>query len=508
MTASVLLPPSVATSWRPGVRIGRQDPRLRSVPPYTSSFGQEAADLIAAAGQVLDPWQQSVLTDILGCRDDGMWASFETCTVTQRQNGKGGIIEAVELAGLFLLDEQLILHSAHEYKTAQEAFLRIKALIEGCADLSRHVKVIREANGEQQVILMSGARLRFVARSKGSGRGFSGQRNILDEAYALTRAQLAALLPTMSAQPNPQMNLFSTVPDLEMVADPEYVLPDVHRRALAAISTENPARLAYHDWSAPIGADVDDVDLWYECNPALGIRIAEEYVASELAALGAEKFGTERLGIWPPEGDERWLVIPRSDWEAAKVTDDVRPSPVALAVVLSTDRQWATICLAGRRPDELLQVEVADRRQGTGWVVGRLRDLMQRWSPVAVVIDKGSPAASLAAEAEEAGIELTPITTRDVAAAAGAFYDGIAGRPSLDPETGEMGRDPRVVRHLNQPELTAAVAGALKRPLSAAWAWDQMTATTDITPVIGASNALWGFMTNQPRPVVPMVAWR
>jgi hypothetical protein len=484
------------------------------VPAYGSSFGDEAIDLAAAAGLILDPWQQMVVRDIFGVRDDGLWASFETCTITQRQNGKGGIIEAVELAGLFLLGERLILHSAHEYKTAQEAFFRIRDLIQGCDDLSRLLKVglrgggIREANGEQQITLESGARLRFVARSKGSARGFSGQRIILDEAYALTRTHLAAMLPTLSAQPNPQVNMFSTVPDAETAADDETVLSDVHQRALEAVESGNPGRMAYHDWSAPLGADVNDVDLWYDCNPALGIRISEEYVTSELAALGREKFGTERLGIWPPKGNESYLVIPRDDWRDAAVPEGVRPDPIAVSVVLSSDRQFATICIAGRRPDGNIQVEIADRRQHTGWVIARLKDLIAKYSPVAVVIDQTGPASSLALEAVEAGIDLTPISTRDVAAAAGAFYDGIAGRPSLDPDTNEMGRDPRVVKHTGQADLTAAVAGAVKRKLANSWAWDQYVATVDITPAIGCSNALWGFMTNQPVSVEALVAWR
>ena len=195
-------------SWPPAVRVGSQEPRLRSVPPYSATLGPEAVDLAAAAGLVCDPWQALCVHDILAVGEYGRWVAPETCTVCQRQDGKGAIIETIELAGLFLFGERLILHSAHEYKTAQEAFLRIRDLVDGCADLTRYVKAIREANGEQQIILMSGARLRFVARSKGSGRGFSGQRNILDEAFALTRTHLAALLPTMSAQPNPQFNQF------------------------------------------------------------------------------------------------------------------------------------------------------------------------------------------------------------------------------------------------------------------------------------------------------------
>jgi len=155
-----------------------------------------------------------------------------------------------------------------------------------------------------------------------------------------------------------------------------------------------------------------------------------------------------------------------------------------------------TIAAAGRRSDGLIHITLVERRQSAGgWVIPRLLELIARWKPCAVVIDEGSPASSLATEANEAGIELTPISTRAVAAAAGAFYDGIAGRPAVDPETGEPGRDPRVIRYRDQPELTAAVAAAVKRNLAGQWAWDQMAATVDISPLIAVSNALWGFRT-------------
>jgi hypothetical protein len=512
----LLLPPPSATSWPPVGRIGSQEPRLRSVPAWTQTLGDEAADLAAAAGLFLDPWQRDEVCDILAVDPYGQWCAFESCTVCQRQDGKGAIIETIELGGLFLFGERLILHSAHEYKTAQEAFLRISGLIDGCGDLSRHVKAIREANGEQQVILMSGARLRFVARSKGSGRGFSAPRNILDEAYALTRTQQAALLPTMSAQVNPQVNLFSTVPDPETMPGPEEaVLPDVRERALAATRTGEPGRLCYRDYSVereelPKGDPVTDagvartyIDLAYRCNPALGIRISEDYVRAELASLGAAKFAVERLGLWPRLHGADWAVISEADWADRKDPGSTPADPVAFAVTLSTDRQWASIAVAGARADGLVHVELADRRQGTGWVVERLVELRERWKPCAVVLDAGSPAGSLLAAVEEAGIEVTKPTARDVAAAAGAFYDGICGQRAPDPVTGELGPDPRVVRHRGQAELTQAVAGALKRPLGAAWAWDQLAASTDIAPLIACSNALWGYATRS----VPTDVW-
>jgi hypothetical protein len=80
--------------------VGRQTPRVCSVPPYVSSAGREAVELAALAGLELDEWQAFVLEHALGERADGRWAAFEVGVLVPRQNGKGGILEARELAGL------------------------------------------------------------------------------------------------------------------------------------------------------------------------------------------------------------------------------------------------------------------------------------------------------------------------------------------------------------------------------------------------------------------------
>ncbi|MFE5189190.1 hypothetical protein [Streptomyces sp. NPDC056628] len=108
---------------------GWQEPPIQVAPSVVSTAGQEAIDLAARAGLILDPWQQHVLRVGMGEKPDGSWASFEVAVNVPRQNGKGGIIEARELWGLFIGGEELILHSAHEFKTAKNAFKRIERLI-------------------------------------------------------------------------------------------------------------------------------------------------------------------------------------------------------------------------------------------------------------------------------------------------------------------------------------------------------------------------------------------
>lgn len=465
--------------------------------------------------------------DILAVRDDGKWAAFETCTVTQRQNGKGGIIEAIELAGLFLLGEQLILHSAHEYKTAQEAFLRIKGLIDGCADLSRYVKAIREANGEQQIILMSGARLRFVARSKGSGRGFSGQRNILDEAYALTRTQLAALLPTMSAQPNPQLNQFSTVPDPDTMPDAdEAVLPGVHKRALAAVESGEPGGLVYHDWSIQPGEDPTDPDVWYACNPALGIRISEDYVRAELAALGPEKFSVERLGLWPRDADSRWSVISEADWQEL-TRDDLSQAvdPLVFAIDVTPERSFGSIAACGARADGDLHGEVVDHAQGTSWLVPRAVELNARWRPAAWVVDAGGAAGFVIPQLEAAGLTVVSMTSRHVGQAYGMFRSAASSQEqgatpeSTEQLTGEPVGSldeavvvPRIWVRLGRhgAALATAVEGAATRRVGDGTTWDRKSTSVVISPLVALTNAVFGFVTREPdEPEQPFFgAWR
>ena len=184
--------------------LGSQRPRLWSGPSSSLSEAGRVSALAAEADLRLDEWQSWVLDEGLGRMDDGMWAAFEVALIVSRQNGKGSILEALELAALFLDDfgANLILHSAHEFKTAAEAFLRIRSLVSDNPVFERRVERIRTGAGSEAIELKNGKRLRFIARSKGSGRGFSADLVILDEAYNLGSDAMAALLPTLSTRPS------------------------------------------------------------------------------------------------------------------------------------------------------------------------------------------------------------------------------------------------------------------------------------------------------------------
>lgn len=458
---------------------GGRSPQVRSVPRYSVSAGREAIELAASAGLYLYPWQQDVLIDALAERPDGRWLTPHVAVIVARQNGKGAILEARELAGLFLFGERHILHTAHEMRTSFEAFRRIVGLIEGCADLSRRVKGIKQGNGKEGIELLNGARLQFIARSKGSGRGFSGDCLIYDEAYALTDEQVDASTPTLSAQWNYQTWYTSSPPLDAATGEPLYRMRD---RALKG----EDERLAYFDWGAESGVDLDDPGVWAATNPSLGYRIELETIVDERAAMTDEGFGRERLCIWPKRAGSSWAVIPEADWRALADSGSELADPVAFAIDVTPDRSMTAIAVAGRRADGLGHVEVVDHRRGTGWVVERVLELKKRWKPCAVVIDVTGPAGSLVGDLEAEGVELVKPFSRQAAAACGAFWDAICGK---DDVTGEP---LRALRHLDQPMLATALAGAVKRPLADTWAWNRKDTTVDISPLVAVTLAHWG----------------
>lgn len=449
---------------------GAQRPRVSNIPAAVSSAGLEAIDLAASAGLVLDEWQRFALDAALGERADGKWSAFEVGLVIPRQNGKGSILEAIELAALFLFGERLILHSAHEFKTCSEAALRAFALIDGSADLSRRVKRIRTSHGEEGIELMSGERLRFVARSSGSGRGFTGDRIILDEAYKLPASAMGALLPTLSSRPNPQVVYTSSAGHTD-----SEVLRSLRDRGM----TGTDPNLCYLEWSAEPSAALDDPAAWAQANPALGIRISAEHVGRELSAMPEAEFKRERLGMWD-EGVGENSALPAETWLGLADGRSSALDPVAFGLDVSPDG-FASIASAGVRADGLLHVEVVEHRPGTSWVPERLAELVRRWTPSAVVLDVGSEASALLPELERLSMTLTKVSAREMAQASVAFAATV---------------NDQAVRHLDQANLNAAVAAAKRRTVGDLWAFGRRGSFTDISPLIATALAAWGHAQN------------
>lgn len=509
--------------------VGRQRPRVLHSPRLLfpnekfTSAGQEVCELAASAGLILDPWQEFVLDHSLTERADGRWTAREIAIVVSRQNGKGSILEALELADLFLLDnethdrgESLTIHSAHWFPTSQEALRRLRVLIEQSPDLDRMFSAcrgkIRESNGKEGIEMYRDGkwrRLKFQTRTKSGGRGLSGDRVVIDEAMIYDAEMDSALRPTMSAMWNPQMWLLGSAGDR---------FSTIFGKARARGIEGKDPRLCYFEWSidpcsvfcAPDCTEHDPVDerLGYDrllesyakANPGLGIRIPVEAVESERSSMDKEMFARERLGVgdWPVEGDA-WRIIDKDSWMLRADESSSIAGNFVLAVDTTPGQTpWTCLGVAGRNDEGLTHVEIPaygmdyDHRPGTSWVVERVVQIWKADRPLAVVIDKATQAGTFIPELEAAGVKVISPLSREYAQSCGDFYTGII--------PGE-GNEPSLV-HIDQEPLNSAIAGADTRKVLGMWAWDRLRPSDDISPLNAVTLALWGYtrLANKKRP--------
>ncbi len=479
--------------------LGHQRPRISSAPAALSSAGEEAVALASSAGLILDPWQRFVLDVMLRERPDGRWAAWEVALVVARQNGKGAILAARELAGLFLFGDMLILHSAHLFKTAQEAFRRIDALIQRTPDLKRRIKKTNYGNGEEGIELRSGARLEFVARSGKSGRGLTGDVNVIDEAMDVPEHAVSALMPTMATAMNPQVIYAASAVDQQNPAHANgLTLARLRRRGLAG-DTES---LAYLEWSVDEDRYINDPqrvaadpDARAQANPGLGIRITAEQIDREMRSMSARSFAVERLSVgdWPTDDEAPEVVIDVAAWRALADPVALRPAgPVAFGLAVSRDRKWASIGAASRLPDGKLHVELVDNRRGLGWVVDRVVELLAGRN-FRVAVNPSSPAGAFLSMLRERGITPLTATSPEIAQASARLYDAVTG-------------DPPALRHLGQPALDTAVGAVRRRKVgtAGAWTWDEESSPVDIAPLVAVTLAEHGLTAPGPRTPAPL----
>lgn len=408
------------------------------LPPDVSDLGEAEAAIELwehYSRKRLDDTQRLTVQVMMAQTAAGRWAAATTGREMPRQNGKGDEVEVVELWGLVQRSEA-ILHTVHDaVLLASQAQQRMLGVLEGHGDLRRLVKRKWMGTGQQMIEMRNGGVVWYRTRSGGGGRGVDDiDRLVVDEAQHATEDHLAAVSPTLLANPNPQLNALGTAGLAGMSA----WWWSVRRRALSG----DPGSFGYVGHTAdrvhldddgrvvqdPI--DPKDRSLWGPCNPALtsGRGSGIEFLEEQLRRLGPDSFAREHLGVWDaPEEAGQWSsIVDLDQWASLEDVPVVRPQRIALAVAASTDRQWTYIGLAGDRADDRVHLQVVKSNRGTGWVLDELVRLKREHRPVAVVMAADDPAGSLLPDIEKRkGLKVEVLRSREVARASGMLVDGV-----------------------------------------------------------------------------------
>lgn len=467
-----------------------QLPSQESLPPAVSSDATTAAFLSSAYGLAPDPWQLHVLEAWLGRQADGRWSSMRCGLAIPRQNGKNGIIEIRVLYGMVALGEKW-LHTAHEVKTARKAFLRLKSFFENprqWPELAGIVDDVRNTNGQEAVFLANGGSCEFIARSKSSGRGFTVDGVICDEAQELGDAAQEALLPATSSAPqrNPQWIFTGTPPG-----------PSVDGSVFTKLRRDGvnggKRRFAWQEWSVESLKAAQDMESIYRVNPGLVTgRLQLEVVEAERDQFSDEGFARERGGYWSNRAST--AVITDLEWLALHDPESRRASEeLVFAVDAELDRSAASISvatpsvIAGR-----VHVELTDPGREVPFTVPeageRLLDLARRRRPRAVVIQSGSPAATLIPVLKAGNVPLLVIGPQQARAACGAFMDAVTKAKSI-------------VHTGLQTELNDSVVLGRKHSTAAGWTWAEDPGTA---PLRSVTWAHFGWTAQPPPPSTPI----
>ena len=427
--------------------------------------------------------------------EHGKLAAYRAGISMPRQTGKSVDAEIYSL--FWALEGQAVLYTSHRVDASRNFFRRILANLPGEHD-------VRRSNGQEEVVFDSGGVIVFRTRGPRTGRSFSFDKVVFDEAQHLDQEAVDAAAPTLRTRPDPQQLFLGCAANGHLNASCA-AWYDLREQARAG----GDEGLCYLEWSGVVrdqdGDEIpanemtdemlDDPELWRRALAGDDRRVTLEQLRRERGSsqMSATSFAVECLNVWVPPllgGAGASPVTLESILEL--IDDDSRldaSKDQIPAVVVSFDmneQREVSVCLSGLRADGLLHLDFVGRFTGSTAAMEALRKLTdtdrQDLDVVAVVAD-GSPANMdlihrleheyiLAARQKQELENASQVGVK----AAGALLDLIAERR---------------FRHRGQRELLDAVRGAATKQLADGWAFHRAKSRSDVSPLIAASVALW-----------------
>ena len=440
---------------------GSQEPRVQIEPGRTSTDGEDAALLMSAYGCELDTWQQTVINCWLGKDENGKYSVTSAGLSLPRQNGKNVCLECREFFGLVVNGEK-ILHTAHQVRTSKKSFRRLAAMFtdKKHPEITDIVKNIRYTNGEECIELDNGGTIEFSARSRQAARGFDGiSLVVFDEAQELMDDQVEAIMATLSASQTGTRQLIYT-------GTPPYpnCPGEVFKRKRQGCFDSPSPHDAWHEWGVE-GDNIEKINaedrtLWYMTNPALGIRLTEDFTAEEFNTMSKDGFCRERLGWWAPTVSQQIDYAIESDkWDRCKSDEPKPEGKTAYGVKFSADGSWVCLCGAVIPTDGKARISLIEAKPtgyGTGWLAEWLNERSSK--ACCVVIDGKNGVDVLVEKISDKwrmkGSVIRP-GARDVIASVGMLVDAI--------------NEESVTWFSGQEALRESAITATKRPIGGGW---------------------------------------
>jgi len=302
---------------------------------------------------------------------------------------------------------------------ALTTFREVAQAIEDSPMLKKELKSIRYANGNEAIVLKSGARMDVRAATRDSARGATADFLFIDELREVDQVAFAAAMPVTRARPNSQTLLASNAGDAFSVT-----LNELRERCLA----HPPETLGYYEYSAPQFAALDDRKAWAMANPALGILVTEASIQEALTTQTTEQFRTETLCQWIDSLQSPW---PHGSVEdASDINLKMAPGPLTVfAFDVSPSRRDASLVMGQLLPDGRIGVAVLDTYSSQVAVdelaiAASIKKWADMYYPRMVCYDKYTT-ASIAQRLQNAGVQTRDVSGQSFYTACSDFHDAL-----------------------------------------------------------------------------------
>lgn len=438
--------------------------------------------------KTLYPWQEWALIhalEITGDLDAAWHFRFRTVLfLISRQNGKTVLSEVIASFFMNVLMVENIFGTSLSLEKAEEVWEAVISDQLAFPELSGDISRISRTNGKKRLELSGDRSYKVGAPSRRAGRGDSNDLVMLDEVREHRDWETwSAAAASTNAKPNGLIVCFSNAGDPDSI-----VLRQLRAKALGQKGDfggdVDADTLGLFEWSAPEGAETDDLQALAQANPAMGYGLlTERALLSNRATFPEAKFRAECMcqqveTILPPP-------FPDGAWDAGTDVSSFIPADatVCYGIDLSQDRRWTTIGVCGQREDGNWHIEVVARRIGTEWAIDWFRERALKGRMKLAFQSRGAPVSGLAEQiCTIPGIERIGIEGADLSNGWGRFYDGVAA--CLPDRQGVR------IHHLPQPVMdTPGHTMQLKQMGGGVQLPDRIKSPDDIAPLFACIMA-------------------
>lgn len=313
--------------------VGRAEPRLVSpLPDGMASFGDELAVWAAQVAKVnLLPWQHRLVHDLLAYDPDTGRPCWSSATLsTGRQNGKSLLLGI--LAGWWLCRQaerrgqpQQVIVVSNKLSRAMHILLMVGAWLEPLG------ATVRRGNNQPSVTMPDGSVLLALAATPDQ-HGHTADLICIDELFDIhPDVYFGAFLPAQRTRKHSLICGWSTAGDQS-----SELLLKLRARGIDGISTGQPGRAFFCEFSPPPGVDPQDKQWWPWANPSLGHLIDPEELEEE-ARNDWATFVRTGLNQWVTSM-ESWL--PLGAWEKQATLNPMPAGGVLAVEKAPEDSRW------------------------------------------------------------------------------------------------------------------------------------------------------------------------